>query len=195
MSVWFYIGLIFVIINLFFIILFFCARATLYLDYKNGKLTYQAKICGVKTPVSLKKRSHKHGRKGKLISSFKPKEELSTFANLLLEIYEVRDALFATSPHFFRRVKFEINKLKVILSGENATETALIYGGATQAISYVLEYLDNVARVDIPKNSDFVVQADFINRTSVFESSITIHVGFFRYLFWRYVLLDLNYND
>ncbi len=195
MSIWYYIGLAFVIINLFFIALFFFARAKLFLQYKDGKISYYAKICGIKTQISLKKRKHKHAKKGKLLSSFKPKETLSTFSNLLLEIYELRDALRKTSLWFFKHVRFEINKLNLILSGKNATETALMYGGATQAVSYILEYLDNVARVDIPENSDFIVKADYLNNESTFEADVTINVGFFRYVFWRYILLDLNYNE
>ena len=195
MSIWFYIGLIFVLINLFFIALFFFARATLCLQFKDGKFFYYAKICGIKTKLSLKKRKHKHARKGKFISSFKPKEELSTLSNVLLELYEIRDALFATSGKFFKKTRFEITKLNLILGGANATETALAYGGATQTISYVLEYLDNVARVDIPDDADFIVKADFINQSYKFETDVTIHVAFFRYVFWRYILLDLNYND
>ncbi len=195
MSVWFYIGLAFVLINLFFIVLFFFARSTLYLQYKDGKFSYYAKICGIKTQISLRKRKHKHARKGKFISSFKPKDELSSLSNLLLELYEIRDALFATSGRFFKKARFEITKLNLVLGGANATETALIYGGATQAISYILEYLDNVARVDIPDDADFIVKADFVNQSYEFETNITVHVAFFRYVFWRYILLDLNYND
>lgn len=195
MSVWFYIGLIFVLVNLFFIVLFFFARATLCLQYKDGKFSYYAKICGVKAKLSLKKRKHKYARKGKFVSSFKPKAELSTFSNILLELYEIRDALFATSKNFFKKTKFKINKLNLVLGGANATETALVYGGATQTISYVLEYLDNVASVDIPDDADFIVKADFINQSYTFEADVTIHVAFFRYVFWRYILLDLNYND
>lgn len=195
MSIWHYIGLAFVIINLFFIALFFLARANLFLQYKDGKFSYYAKICGVKTKISLKKRKHKHAKKGKLLSSFKPKEELSSLSNFLLELYELRDALAKTSGKFFKHVRFEVNKLNLVLSGKNATETALLYGSATQAVSYILEYFDNVSRVDIPKDADFNVTADFLNNESKFEADITINVGFFRYVFWRYILLDLNYNE
>ena len=110
MSVWFYIGLVFVMINLFFIVLFFFARATLYLQYKDGKFSYYARICGVKTKLSLGKRKHKYAKKGKFISSFKPKKELSTLSNLLLELYEIRDALYATSGHFFKKTRFSTKK-------------------------------------------------------------------------------------
>ena len=185
MSPWFYVGLIFVLINLFFIVLFFFARATLYLEYKNGKFSYQAKICGIKTGISLRKKKHKHGERGKLVSTFKPRNDLTKLGNLVLEIIEVRKALEATAGKFFKKSRFEINNLDVILGGENAT----------QSISYILEYLDNVARVDIPQNAHFSVKTDYINRVSSFETNVTIHVAFFRYVFWRYVLLDLNYND
>ena len=84
MSVWFYVALAFLIINIVFIVLFFFAKAKLYVQIDNGKFTYQAKLCGLKTDISFKSIKHKHGEKGKLISTFKARDDLTDLGNLLL---------------------------------------------------------------------------------------------------------------
>ena len=194
MSVWFYVALAFLIINIVFIVLFFFAKAKLYVQIDNGKFTYQAKLCGLKTDISFKSIKHKHGEKGKLISTFKARDDLTDLGNLLLEIFEIRNALQATSSKFLRKVKFDINKLNIVVSGKNATQTALLYSEIYQGVSYILKHLDNTSNVNITKNATFSITADYICSNSSVDADFVIQIGFFRYIFWRYILLDLSYN-
>ena len=51
-----------------------------------------------------------------------------------------------------------------------------MYAGANQGIAYILETLRNISNVDVAKNSDVYVNADFISQKSEFESKIELYI-------------------
>lgn len=173
MYIWVY---IFVAILAALIITAISLNVRIIICYENGKLEYYAKILKIKIKIDLKKWSKGNSNKVSFIE----------------ELYNVRHTLLNTLGKFVKKVHFKIVKLKVVIAGENATQTALLYGAVTPVISAILEFFDTISTVNISKNADLLLTTDYLSQKSSFEGKIVIRLNILRYLRWRSILSSSN---
>ena len=101
-----------------------------------------------------------------------PKKEKSTVSKL----WEMRSALLEIIKKFLGKLHFKFLKLRINIACDNAAKTALLYAGANQGVSYIIEILQNISNVDVTNKSDIFVNADFISQKSDFEGKIELYI-------------------
>ena len=101
-----------------------------------------------------------------------PKKEKSVAKKL----WEMRTVLSKIISKFFEKIHFRFLKLKLNVACDNAAKTALMYAGATQGVSYLIEILQNVSNVDVVNNSQVCINSDFVSRQSDFEGKIELYI-------------------
>lgn len=60
-----------------------------------------------------------------------------------------------------RHLKITLRQYRVVVSTDDAAKTALLYGGVSQATSYLFLFLEEEADFHVPDSSDVDVHADF----------------------------------
>ncbi|MBQ0009579.1 MAG: DUF2953 domain-containing protein [Ruminococcus sp.] len=60
-----------------------------------------------------------------------------------------------------RHLRITLKRYRVVVSTDDAAKTALLYGGVSQATSYLFLFLEEEADFHIPEKSDVDVRADF----------------------------------
>lgn len=103
----------------------------------------------------------------------KPKEK-----STVQRIFELREALLSLIKKFLGKLHFRFIVLKVKVATENPATTALIYGAVNQGVSYLLSTLKDISKVDIDRNSEISVNADFFSQKSDFKAKIVLYLHF-----------------
>ncbi len=112
------------------------------------------------------------GKKG-ISGDTKPKEK-----SPMQRLFDVREALLILIKRFLGRLHFRFIVLKVNVATENAATTALLYGAINQGVSYLLETLKTISKVDVTKKSDISVTADFLSQKTDFKAKIVLYLHF-----------------
>lgn len=102
----------------------------------------------------------------------KEKKEKSTVSKL----WEIKEVILSIVSKAMGKLVFKFIKLKIIIGGENACATALLYGGVSQGVAYLVEALDNISKVKVENSSDIVIESDFIGQKSEFECKIELYM-------------------
>ena len=130
-----------------------------------------------------KKKEKKKKEKEKAItkkddSSKENKEVKTKEKSTVQRIFDIREALIILIKKFLGKLHFRFIVLRVNVATENAATTALLYGAVNQGISYLLETLKTISKVDVTKNSDISVNADFLSQKSDFKAKIVLYLHF-----------------
>ena len=97
--------------------------------------------------------------------------------SIVTRLWSIRKVLLYTIEKFLGKVHFKFVRLNIVVGGENAASTALLYGAATQGVSFLLEILNNISNVDISKNSDISVKSDFLSQKSSIIGKIILYIS------------------
>ena len=90
----------------------------------------------------------------------KPKKSLSE----ILYIIDLVKALAAkVIKTFFKHLRVDIARLKIIVATGDAASTAVAYGAVTSAINLLFPILEEVKNFSLPKDTDIDVSADFLS--------------------------------
>ena len=100
-----------------------------------------------------------------------PKKE-----SILKKLWKLRVVLVDLISQFLEKLHFRFIKLRILVACDNAAKTALVFSGASQGVAYIIGILSNISNVDVTKNSDVSVDADFISLESQFESKIELYI-------------------
>lgn len=169
------------------------ARVKVYIIYDDSLKIY-AKLWFIRINISIlkllgnakKKKQKKKEKAQKKLEALGDSAEIKKQNPILLKLAEIKvvlDALFV----FLKKIHFRFMKLKINVACEDAATTALVYAGATQGVSYIIELLRNISRVDVIKNSDVLVNADFISQKPEFEAKIVLHFFLKDYIIFNYL--------
>lgn len=86
-----------------------------------------------------------------------------------------------------RHLKITLKRYRVVVSTDDAAKTALLYGGVSQATSYLFLFLEEEAKFRIPENADVDVRADFTAGRTTAEIALD-----FRLFVWQLVSILLG---
>lgn len=172
MDTWLYVFIAFIAL----LSLILCLNVRIIICYEGDKLVYYARILVFKLKIDLNKKK-------------KSRQNESDDKSIVDQLLGVRKSLVKSLGGFMKKLHFRLVKFNVSIGGENATQTALLYGTVTPIISLILEFLDTVSTVNISKNADISVTTDYLSQKSSFEGKLIIRLNIVRYLHWRYVLL------
>ena len=82
---------------------------------------------------------------------------------MLYMINLVRALAAKVIKKFFKYLRIDIVKLKVVVATGDAASTAVAYGAVTQAINLLFPTLEQVKNFSLPKDSDMDVRIDYIS--------------------------------
>ncbi len=157
-------------------------RSNVIINYEEN-LTVFLRILFIKIRlIPAKQKKHKKRRKkvkkhSAANSSNATPTQPEKKENILQKLWAIKSVLLHTIEKFLGKLHFKFVKLNIVVAGENATSTALLYGAATQGVTYLIEILDNISNVDISKKSDISVRSDFVSQKSSFEGKIVLYIS------------------
>ncbi len=77
--------------------------------------------------------------------------------------------------HLEKRARFKIVRLRLIVGGKNAVETAFLYTLYTRGISFLIEALSNHFTLDFsPRNSTVYAKADFVAQKTSLDLKVIL---------------------
>ena len=75
---------------------------------------------------------------------------------------------------FFKHFKIDLSRIHISLVGEDAAQTAILYGIVCQSVSYLLEIMKSLKTVSPPDLSDVSVTPDWLGE----QTQIDIKISF-----------------
>lgn len=118
----------------------------------------------------------------------------ATPKQILTTISQIRPDLTQLFGRLLRSMRLEIARLRIRVGTGDAATTALAYGAISQAVSYLLAWIDETFRRKQRKQNDFSIQADFVNKTAQAECKLLFRIRMWRlpFLGGRALLLLLK---
>ena len=120
-----------------------------------------------KTEKKLKKQERKK-RKKEHPEEAKPKRSLSENISLIADVLKV------FLSRFFKHFKIDLSRIHISLVGEDAAQTAILYGIVCQSVSYLLEIMKSIKTVSPPDLSDVSVTPDWVGE----QTQVDIKISF-----------------
>ena len=102
--------------------------------------------------------------------------EQKTEKSVVKKLWEMKTVLSNIISRLLEKVHFRFLKLKINVACNNAAKTALLYAGATQGVSYLIEILQNISNVDVVNKSQVYINSDFVSQNSDFEGKIELYI-------------------
>lgn len=103
----------------------------------------------------------------------------------LLGLYSHRVDILDLIRDFWKRLYFEKISLFASLGGKDATEVALYHSLATQAVYYILAFLDNTCTLSA-ENTSIALVPDFLSNEKNVRGSVVISARFIPAMFLIY---------
>lgn len=100
------------------------------------------------------------------------KKKRSLKASLRLVIRLVKLLL----DKFGKHLRIKVKKLRLTVATGDAASTALVYGGVSQSVAYLLALLNRFSRLKVKKNA-LAVGADFLSEKTTAEIQISLSVS------------------
>lgn len=101
-----------------------------------------------------------------------PKKKRSLKASLRLVIRLVKLLL----DKFGKHLRIKVKRLRLTVATGDAASTALVYGGVSQSVAYLLALLNRFSRLKVKKNS-LSVGADFLSEKTTADIKISLSIS------------------
>lgn len=121
----------------------------------------QKKLAKKQQKQEKKKRKKEHPEESK------PKRSLSENLSLILDVVKV---LFS---RFFKHLRIDLSRIHISLVGEDAAQTAILYGVVCQSVAYLLELMKSLRTVSPPDLSDVSVTPDWVGEKTQIDIKIS----------------------
>ena len=119
---------------------------------------------------------NKHRKKKKTAEAeASKKKQKSSTSDILDFLSYITDFLRHILKGFFKRLKIKVAKINITVATGDAAKTAITYGIVSQAVSYLLEILNNVTNFKRAFKSEINVLSDFIANESKMELDIKLY--------------------
>lgn len=138
---------------------------------------FKMRLFPAKPRKQKKKKSKKKKTQKTPVSTEKKSDEYKKDDGVVSKLWAMREILLNTINKFLGKLHFKLIKLNIVVAGDNAASTALLYGATTQGVAYLIEILDTISNVDISKRSEISVRSDFISQKSSFEGKIVLYIS------------------
>lgn len=129
-----------------------------------------------KTQKKLEKKQQKQEKKKYKKThpeEFRSKRSLTDNISLIIDVVK------ALISRFFKHLRIDLSHIHISLVGEDAAQTAILYGVVTQSVAYLLEIMASLKTVSPPDLTDVSVTPDWVGeKTRVdIKISFSMRVG------------------
>ena len=128
-------------------------------------------------PKKRRKKKKKNNQAKSASAENTKSDEPNKEQSIVKKMWSIRKILLYTIEKFLGKLHFKFVRLNIVVGGDNAASTALLYGAASQGVSYLIEILDNISNVDISKRSEISIKCDFINQKSSIDGKIMLYIS------------------
>ncbi len=145
-------------------------------DFKINRFRKRRDKAIKKYNDALAKKSKK---KKKAKSDFAPVEKKKRFSSANELISTVKKLLDGVLVCFPRYLHIDIKRFVIEVGGDDAHQTAMLYGTAVQGMQYLIYGAGKCARLKKKNNASVGVTPNFINKCFRAEADITAHISVF----------------
>lgn len=150
------------------------------LSFGGGKAEKSAEPAAEQKPEKQKKQKSKKSAKPEKKEK-QSIEDIVTLVKLLIEI--AKKVLEKT----WRYIRIKIERYDITVGTDDAAKTALIYGGVSQATSYLFTLLDETAHFRVKRKAPVNVGVDFLSA----ETKASVQMDF-RLRLWHIISIGLG---
>lgn len=111
----------------------------------------------------LKKNEASRKKAAKKEEESKTPKPKKTLPEILYIIGLVRTLAAKVIKTFFKHLRIDIAKLKIVVATGDAASTAIAYGAITQSINLLFPILEEVKNFSLPKDTDIDVSVDYLS--------------------------------
>lgn len=150
---------------------------------------YSAKLggkAGARAEKSAEKKPEQKSEKKKKGKAFAFPEEKKSAGDIVDMIKMLADIAKKTVLKTWRYIRICVDIYDVSIGTDDAAKTALIYGGAAQATSYLFTFLDETAHFSVKRKAPVNVRANFLSGKT--EAKIQIN---FSIRIWQIISIAL----
>ena len=135
---------------------------------EQKQLEKEAKKEQKKIEKKQKKQEKKQRKKEHPEEFKKPKRSLADNISLIADVVKV---FFS---RFFKHFRIDFSRIHISIVGEDAAQTAILYGVICQSVSYLLEIMKAIKTISPPDLSDVSVTPDWIGE----KTQVDIKIAF-----------------
>ena len=122
-----------------------------------------------------KKTGHKSKQKTKVPTAGKPKGKKS-IGDLLRTLKMVCRIVRRLHKRFHKHLRLTLNRVVVKVGTDDAAKTAIYYGVASSAFSYLVTLIDNLFTVKTKRSSDLRLEPDFLGGAITYDVQIEFSI-------------------
>ena len=94
----------------------------------------------------------------------------------------ILNVLRTFSEHYAQNFKIIIHSFNICVASDDPAQTAILYGSVSQAVAYLLEFLDNTTSLKVLRSAPVNVTSDFCSDTTRYNIKISMIVRLRRVL-------------
>ncbi len=150
------------------------------LSFGGGKAEKSAEPAAEQKPEKQKKQKSKKSAKPEK----KEKQSIEDIISLVKLLIEIAKKVLEKT---WRYIRIKIERYDIIVGTDDAAKTALIYGGVSQATSYLFTLLDETAHFRVKRKAPVNVGVDFLAT----ETKASVQMDF-RLRLWHIISIGLG---
>ncbi len=106
-----------------------------------------------------------------------PKKSFSSPSELINQVKALLEGILVRFP---QDLHIDINRFVIEVGGEDAHQTALLYGGTVQGLQYLITSLDKCSKLKCIKDAQVGVTPNFLKKTFKSEVDIMAHIRVYK---------------
>ena len=165
-------------------------------DYSDKAIAKREKLQREKIARKAQKKQEKKQQKleKKKRKKEHPEEE-QTERTLAENLSLIIDIVKVLLQRFFKHLRIDLSRIHISIVGEDAAQTAILYGVVCQSVAYLLELLKRFKTVSTPSLPDVSVTPDWIGeKTQVdIKLSFSLRVGHVLDIIFRVIIRAIKH--
>lgn len=119
--------------------------------------------------AQLKKQKKEQKKKNESVAgSAKPKRSILGIVSIVKALVE------ELPPRLLRRLKIKLHRAVVTVASPDAARTAVLYGAVSQALAYIVAFIDHKSRLVYADDAEVTVNVDFLAEKPSADVKISI---------------------
>lgn len=119
--------------------------------------------------AQLKKQKKEQKKKNESVAgSAKPKRSILGIVSIVKALVE------ELPPRLLRRLKIKLHRAVVTVASPDAAKTAVLYGAVSQALAYIVAFIDHKSRLVYADDAEVTVNVDFLAEKPSADVKISI---------------------
>ncbi|MBQ7377572.1 MAG: DUF2953 domain-containing protein [Clostridia bacterium] len=118
------------------------------------------KLRGIRRKKRRKRQKKAEGQSAKISAKKKKPNQKRSILSTVQLIYKLLKGIYS---RFIGRLHIRIDRLKIAVATDDAAKTAILYGGVSQTVSYILAFCEEQSNLQPIKEKNVSVSADFLS--------------------------------